>query len=523
MARKPTKQAKQVRVQADLTRRQTLTGLGAMVGTAALAGCGKPDDATTDGGTSGTSAGSGSEGTETTVTETTSSESGGSDTDTGADTDGEPQLTVCEGSELSPEALLAGIDHIVVVMMENRSFDHYFGALSLEEGHPVDGLTGGEQNPTTGGEPIGVHNLDHFVTEEDPPHSWNRSRTQWNEGLNDGFVRAYEDGGATGLDEVMGYYVRDQLATFYQLADQYVVCDRWFCSVMGPTWPNRFYLHLGTSDGQQGNDEVSGLPSIFDRLADAGVSHRYYYSGLPFPLVYGTLFDSPHMVGIEEFFADAQDGNLPGFCMVEPVLTALNTIGNDDHPPADVAEGQAFIASVYHALAQSPNWERTLLIITYDEHGGFYDHVSPPETYDALPDFRQLGFRVPSLVVGPQVRKGCINNQVFDHTSVLATVTKRFGLEPLNERVAMATDLSSCIDPSLVGRARPPIRLPAVTLPRTRKVVVPGANFGGQDALAAVCERLDPAGPDGWRLRSEAAMAVIRRQGRRLGAIRVRG
>lgn len=135
---------------------------------------------------------------------------------------------------------------------------------------------------------------------------------------------------------------------------------------------------------------------------------------------------------------------------------------NDDHPEHDVRLGQALIGSVAAALAQSPHWDRCLLVVTYDEHGGFYDHVAPPQTTDERPEFRQLGFRVPGVVIGPTVRRGCAIDTVFEHTSVIATLTERFGLPVLNDRVAATNDLSSCIDPALIGNPQPPPAIPPV-------------------------------------------------------------
>ena len=147
----------------------------------------------------------------------------------------------------------------------------------------------------------------------------------------------------------------------------------------------------------------------------------------------------------------------------------------------------------------------------YDEHGGFHDHVPPPLTTDPQhPGFEQLGFRVPSLVVGPQVRSGCVNGTVFDHVSVAATVAKRWGLEPLNERVAATADLSSCIDPALIDQPRPPIALPRLRVASELTVHVPGADFGGQTELAAYVAQRDPDGEAAWVDRSIATMKFLR-------------
>jgi phospholipase C len=407
-------------------------------------------------------------------------------------------------------------------MMENRSFDHYFGALSLIERLPVDGLSGSESNLTLAGDPIAVFNTSLWVHQEDPPHGWTSSHAQFNAGANDGFVRQHQlSHGSQEVAEVMSYYLREQLPVYHALVDEYQLCDRWFCSVMGPTWPNRFHLHCATSDGMQSNNPISGVASIYDQLIDAGISCRYYASGLPFVLTYGTQLTEPHVKLLQDFFTDADNGELPSFSILDPVLTAGATIGNDDHPPADVRDGQAFIASIYDALAASPQWDRCLLVVIYDEHGGFYDHVPPPQTFEPNhPGFEQLGFRVPAMVVGPQVRSGCVNGTVFDHVSVAATVAKRWGLPPLNERVAATADLSSCIDPALIDQPRPPISLPRVLVAAQPKIYVPGANYGGQLELAALVAKGDPAGDKTWVKRSIEAREFLHDRARARGLVR---
>jgi phospholipase C len=355
-----------------------------------------------------------------------------------------------------------------------------------------------------------VFNTDKWVHEEDPPHSWSASHAQFNAGANDGFVTEYQNRGAQEYAEVMSYYLREQLPVYHALADEYVVCDRWFCSVMSSTWPNRFYLHCADSAGMQTNDPIDGVASIFDQLADAGISHRYYYANLPFVITYGTPANAEHVVPLEQFYTDVENGELPAFTIIDPILTAGPTIGNDDHPPADVREGQAFISLIYESLAASSHWDRCLLVVIYDEHGGFFDHVPPPLTTDPNPGFEQLGFRVPSLVAGGQVRRSCVNGTVFDHVSVAATVAARWGLEPLNARVAATADLSSCIDPELIDNPRPPAPLPKLVLPATPRVHVPGADFGGQVELAAMLAKGERDGHRGWIRASRQSAELLR-------------
>jgi phospholipase C len=247
----------------------------------------------------------------------------------------------------------------------------------------------------------------------------------------------------------------------YALSEAGVVCNRWFAACLGPTWPNRFYLHGATSKGQKQNQPVVGFSSIFDRLADRGIAGcKNYYSDVPWATGgYGKLSG---LATIERFFQDAQAGNLPPFSIVDPAFVGGGA--NDDHPDHDIRLGQAMISSVAAAVAQSPQWKRTLLVITYDEHGGFYDHVPPPETIDAEPEFRRLGFRVPAIVLGGTVRRGCAVDDVFEHSSVVATATRRFGLDPINARADAVNDLSPCIDPRRIADPLPPPVVPTLTV-----------------------------------------------------------
>jgi phospholipase C len=410
-------------------------------------------------------------------------------------------------SSLTPEELLAGIDTFVILCMENRSFDHFLGARRLVEMRPEDGLTGNESNPDPNGTPVPVHALDNY-TPADPPHGWDASHAQWNAGANDGFVREHA---GDSQSDVMGYYTRDHVPITNALADQAAVCQRWFASVMGPTWPNRFYLHGATSNGQKANVPVLlGFTSIFARLDDAGISNVNYFHDVAWAV--GGYAKLAGNQPIEQFFTQAMAGTLPQVSLIDPQF--FGSGANDDHPAHDIRMGQALIASVVAALGKSPQWSKSLLVITYDEHGGFFDHVSPPTTVDDNPEFQQLGFRVPTIVVGPTVRRGCAIDAQFEHASVAATLTKRFGLAPLNARASAANDLSPCIDPTATPAA-PPV-LPPVTMPRKLPHRPPSdAHSELHDALAA-----NPP-PRHLDRRSEADAVTARVLGwaERLGAV----
>ncbi len=481
------------------TRRQVLAGLGAAAGTAALGACGSDGSAAPDGDPGGPDAGV-------------------FPPDARIEPDATP-ITACTAtSTLSPAELLAHVETVVVLCMENRSFDHYLGALRLVEGRmDIDGLTGGETNLSASGEEVGVHLLEDF-TPADPPHEWDAVHAQWNDGACDGFVREHE--GASERD-VMGYHVRSQLPVTYALADAGAICQRWFCGCLGPTWPNRYYLHGATSLGRQGNFPVLGFTSIFDRLDDAGVGHLNYYSDVAWATGgYGKLTG---LAGIERFFEDAGAGNLPPFSIIDPSFFGGGA--NDDHPDHDVRLGQALIGSVVTALGASPQWDRCLFVLTYDEHGGFYDHVPPPETLDDEPDFRRLGFRVPSLVIGPTVRRGCAIDAVLEHSSVAATATTRWGLEPLNARAAAAGDLSVCIDPRHIDDPLPAPVMPTVEISRRavrrRQELARAAGLVTHRELdAAIDARAVPRALD-RRADADAIAHRVLAWGERLGAVKL--
>lgn len=428
-----------------MSRRRALLGFGAVPATLALS-CG--DDASTTGtGVGGSTSASSTHGA-------TSSTSQASTSSAASGTGGAPNA--CEsGAGLSAAELLAPIQTVVVLFMENRSFDHFLGSLKLVEGRDVVGLTGTESNPDSNGNPVVVHKLDDF-TPDDPPHGWDASHAQFNGGANDGFVT--EHAGASETD-VMGYHVREQLPITYALADAYAVCDRWHASVMGPTWPNRFYLHAATSEGKKDNTpHVGGLTTIWNRLDDAGVSNVNYFHDVAWCA--GGYFKTGGLKNIEKFFEDAAAGTLPQFCLIDPQF--FGSGANDDHPSHDVQLGQALMAAVYKALAESPQWGSCLLVITNDEHGGFFDHVAPPKTVDERAEFEQLGFRVPAIVAGPFVKSGCTVTTLFEHVSIAKTLTVRHGLAPLNARLDKANDLSSTIDPTKFDAPSAPIQLPVL-------------------------------------------------------------
>ncbi|HZO15080.1 MAG TPA: alkaline phosphatase family protein, partial [Polyangiaceae bacterium] len=325
-----------------------------------------------------------------------------------------------------------------------------------------------EKNPGGTNGDVTVFNMMN-LTPDSPPHGWDAVHAQWNNGANDGFVTEY--GGAA---EVMGYYVRNQVPIHHALADAHVVCNHWYASVLGPTWPNRFYLHGCTSKGQKSNQPVTGFNSLWGPLKDAGLSVKNYHHGVAWAM--GGYFKFDDLASFDAFKSDAAAGTLPNFCIIDPQF--FGTGANDDHPSnGDIPLAQLLISDVYSTLAASPQWSSCLLLVIYDEHGGFYDHVAPPTTMDDYAEFAQMGIRIPGLIAGPYVRQGCAVNTVFDHASVAATLSTRWGIQPLNARHAAANDLSTCIDHAFVTNQSPQ---PPVTLP-TLSVSMSDLNKRGVD------------------------------------------
>jgi phospholipase C len=366
-----------------------------------------------------------------------------------------------------PEPGPGKITHVVVLMMENRSYDHLLGARAFE-GKPGDGLTMAMRNPDAAGNLIAPYpgTFDSLCV-IDPPHGWGAAHDSFAGGANDGFVRAHQAAHSSSSSvEPMQYLTRDLVPATWALADQYAVCDRWFCSVMGPTWPNRMYWHSGSSNGISSNDlptDGFNWDHIYQRLDAKGVPWAYYYGNIPAVALIENFEAGDRIRLMDKFFLDARDGVLPPVVYIDPMF-----YGNDDHPPVHPLLGQQLIASIYIALATSPQWKNCMFVITYDENGGFFDHVPPPTTSDdfAAMGFGQMGFRVPTVVAGPYVKQGYASSVVYDHTSVLKHIEVTHGLDPLNARVSAANDLSDLIDQERLEANDPaaPIQLPAIDI-----------------------------------------------------------
>jgi phospholipase C len=339
-----------------------------------------------------------------------------------------------------PKPSESGIDHIIVLMMENRSFDHYFGWLD-----GADGKQAGLSYVDRDGVRRKTHHLADYqgCAHPDPDHSFEGGRVQLNGGRCDGWLRSGEN------DEfAIGYYKQGDLGFYSKAAPYWTAFDRYFSATLAETYPNRFYQHSAQTDRLRNTTDIATIPTIWDRLQAKGVSHGYYYVDLPFVALWG-----PKYLGIArtwpQFLADAAAGTLPAVSFVDPKFLDEDTGSSaDDHPHADIRAGQSFLNQVYEAVTAGPGWARTALVINYDEWGGFFDHVRPGVAPDATPKAGtgQRGFRTPALLVSPRARRHFVSHNVYDHASVLKMIEWRWGLAPLTPRDAAARNIAEALD-----------------------------------------------------------------------------
>lgn len=443
------------------------------------------------------------------------------------------------------------VNHIIIVMQENHSFDNYFGALSYAPGSPyhngpclpsdhscVDGLSGcttdasgnlvscTNSNSDNDGSTVFAFHDQNYCPAPDLDHGWQSTHLEVNfsnpngtlfSALLDGFVLVNDtteqvdtSGESATEDDTMGFYNQVDLPFYYALAQSFAISDRYFCPLLGPTIPNRFYLMAATSFGHLLTLPDAFLPfpqvyhpttgTIFDLLDAAGVSWTDYFSDAPqagdfrFPLAppnFTTL--APHFETVLSFFTDAATGNLPQVSLVDPQLISSSKLATDEHPPHDIRSGEFFVAKILDAVRKSPNWSDSIVFITYDEHGGFYDHVAPPAAAQggalspdgidpglcedlsnpplslapgggancaasfleaqalcsslppggpypaACANFNQLGLRVPFIAVSPFSKPKYVSHHVADHTSILALIEQRF----LNGQALTARDANA--------------------------------------------------------------------------------
>ncbi|HWO92903.1 MAG TPA: alkaline phosphatase family protein [Methylomirabilota bacterium] len=364
------------------------------------------------------------------------------------------------------------IDHVIVLMQENRSFDSYFGNLHFEGQPHALPEPRGAQNPdptNPGGPPIHVFAKTQYCEVADLNHSWNGTHQEIDGGLMDGFTAANVDPNDPSGSRAMGNYDQADLPYYYALYNTFAMGDRYFASAPTQTFPNRLYLLAGTSFGHIRNDNFPPTPgqfsqrSVFDLLDEAHITWKVYAA--EYPLAIAFLFarvretaDAAKVVRISQYFIDAGTGNLPQVAFIDPVFVAPNNVENDEHPPANVQVGEKFTSQVIGALFGSPEWGSSALFLTYDEHGGFYDHVPPPaavppddippmlEPGDVPGAFDIYGPRVPAAVISPYSRPHFVSHVVNDHTSILRFIENRFGLPALTRRDAAANPMLEFFD-----------------------------------------------------------------------------
>jgi phospholipase C len=340
-----------------------------------------------------------------------------------------------------PDPASSGIDFIVLVTMENRSFDHFLGWVPGAEGRPAS-----QQFTDAFGTPQTPFSLSanpaygyQACAYQDPNHSFDGARTQLASGAMNGWLLTADTSQHQGDLLPIGYYTQADLEFFSAVASNYTIGDFYFSGILTSTFPNRLYLHSGQTDRLEDSVDTATLPTIWDHLSSANVGCNYYYHDVPFTALYGTRY-----LGIShpfsDFLSNAAAGTLPPFCMVDPAFAGEpQGVSADDHPHADIRNGEAFLDQVYEALRTSPTWSRTLMIVVYDEWGGFLEHVVPPvrpisNNELALGNDGKLGFRVPLALLGPRVRAGTVTRYPFDPSSIHALLQWRFGLPPLGVR-----------------------------------------------------------------------------------------
>ncbi len=357
------------------------------------------------------------------------------------------------------------IKHVVLLVLENHPFDQMLGCFK-ELYSNLDGIDPANpgMNKDDKGKEFTQKPTDERQMILDPHHEVNHVAKQL-EDNNGGFILDFVQANPTASQEdrqfIMGYYRRGFLPALHSLAEEFTICDHWFSSLPGPTWPNRFFALTGTSSGrvnmpEDGEHTVDfggwfqqNQVTIFDRLNNKGISWKIYFHDIPQSICLEHQ-RRPEMTAryfpILQFQHDAagDEADFPAFCFIEPDYNGA--MENDDHPPHDVMKAQKLLADVYNAIRVNDElWKSTLLVVFYDEHGGFYDHVVPPPAL--APDaeheeytFDQLGLRVPALFISPWAKKGVDATQ-YDHTSLLKYLIGKWGLDSLGQRTAKANPI----------------------------------------------------------------------------------
>ena len=380
------------------------------------------------------------------------------------------------------------IEHVVVLMFVNRSFDHMLGFLP-----GGGGLAGDEFNlvdpATPNSEQVKVNKAAEYITAVDPAHDFISVHTQLYGGPGpatepapmSGFVKAYIDqthGDIQAGKKIMECFDPQKLPALSTLAQEFCLCSRWFSSIPGPTWPNRFFVHAASSDGKVTNDltHLFGMKTIYDSLSASGISWNIYFNDIPQSLALERLWGKlDHFKPFYQFRTDVKNGSLANYTFIEPrYFSFFEWKANDQHPPHDIKQGEYLIAELYETIRSSPLWEKTLLVVLFDEHGGFYDQIPPsggvlnPDGQNSSQppfDFTRLGVRVPAILVSPYIEKGVVDSTVYEHSSVAATLKRLFNLPTfLNARDEAASTFEKNLTRS-APRTDAPLTLPVPGTP----------------------------------------------------------
>ena len=404
-----------------------------------------------------------------------------------------PGTPTTGGTTTLPDPSKSGIEHIVVVTMENRSFDHLMGWLPTAAGKQA-GLSyldkSGVSHPTyaLSGDFTGC-------PKNGPDHSYDGSRVEYDGGMMDGWLKA----GANDTFAI-GYYQEADIPFYAALARNYTTCDHYHSSFLGPTFPNRLFLYSAQTDRIDNGITISKLTTIIDRLQAAKLSFGYYYQNAPFTALWATQYLSvSHLQS--DFLTAAASGTLPTVSYVDPTFTILDDgTGTDDHPHADIRKGDLFLHDMFTAIASGPAWSSTVVIINFDEGGGFFDHVAPPRVTagnsvdtDLVGGKALLGFRLPVVIASPWTLGNTttprVNSMLFDHTSVLKFIEWRWGLNTLSPRDA-GTDLNNLA--LALDFSKSVTAVPTLPTPSAPTIGAPcPANPSGAFGLA----RTNPAAP----------------------------
>jgi len=403
------------------------------------------------------------------------------------------------------------VKHVVVLMMENHSFDQLLGCMHQVyrklEGIDENNLRSNPDYPP-GKDPITQAVTDLMAISLDPHHEYVNVMRQIGDncsGFISDFVQCYSQ--CEDIRKlIMSYYKLGSLPVLHELAKNFMVCDHWFSSLPGPTWPNRFFVHTGTSKGHikmpsgmyMQNEYFYDQNTIYDELDKEHITWSIYHHGMPHTLLLARLWDKPdHFHRMDNFFKDAADpeDKFPQYVFIEPSYGGTDE--NDQHPPTDMRKGEYLIAQVYNALRQNEAlWNSTLFLLLYDEHGGFYDHISPPKAtppdrYTSEFSFDQYGVRVPAILISPWVGKG-FNSNVYDHTSLLKCLIGKWNLrgDTLGERVKSADTFTPELGKLTGPRTDtpPPFDTSVFT---TLEHVVPKATNEHQNALMTFAHFLE--------------------------------